>query len=173
MAGSSDPDYEMVVADLRSRFPSGRICSGTVEQVLRTVAFVRLEDARGMINTLNLTSGYFRDFNERLRVGQVITAQVMYVDAAKARVHLSVRALEANPAAAFLDRIGDVVPATVVALAEHGDALLALSNSLVAHLSIPEKDRATVRVGDEVRVRISEVDLGTEPGTHWAAVALA
>lgn len=172
MVGSSDPDHARVVANLRARFPSGRICSGVVRRVLRSVAFVRLDDAQGVINTLHLTSGYVRDFNERLRVGQVVTAEVMYVDEANAVVYLSTKVLEANPAAPFSGRIGEMVPATIVAVPQGGAVLLTLSDTLVALLAATDEERAGLREGDRVRVRIREVDLGTEPGTHRVTVAM-
>ncbi|MGW9211253.1 hypothetical protein ACWGR4_30270 [Embleya sp. NPDC055664] len=79
--------------------------------------------------------------------------------------------METNPAAPFRDRIGATMPATIVALPEHGAAVSALSDFLVTGLALTDEDRATAREGDRVHIRIRAVDLGTEPGTHRVTVA--
>ncbi|WP_143658261.1 hypothetical protein [Embleya scabrispora] len=62
----------------------------------------------------------------------------------------------------------DPMPATIVALPEHGETV----SALVTCPALTDGDRATAREGDRVHIRIRAVDLGTEPGTHRETVAM-
>jgi small subunit ribosomal protein S1 len=105
--------------------------------------------------------------SEVVEVGQEVTVEVLDVDMDRERVSLSLKATQEDPWQQFarMHAIGQVVPGRVTKLVPFGafvrvgegiEGLVHISELAERHVEIPEQ---VVQVGDEIMVKIIDIDL--------------
>lgn len=149
----------------------GQIRAGVVAATPRFGVFVELEGSRGeptgFINIPELTWEHIDHPSQAVQVDQQIRVEVLGVDLEREQVALSLKALQPDPWQLWADtvRTGQVLPGTVTKLVPFGVFVRVARgiegpvpvNELAAHDVASPED--IVRPGDEVLVRITEIDL--------------
>jgi small subunit ribosomal protein S1 len=126
-------------ADVPQKFPIGSAIEGTVTRLTKFGAFVQLvEGVEGLVHVSEITSErHIHHPQDVLRVGQVVKAQVLGIDAEKRQIKLSIKQLVPTGLDEYLEEHteGDSVSGRVV---DHsGD---------VATIELGEGIRATCRI---------------------------
>jgi small subunit ribosomal protein S1 len=126
-------------ADVPQKFPIGSAIEGTVTRLTKFGAFVQLvEGVEGLVHVSEITSErHIHHPQDVLRVGQVVKAQVLGIDADKRQIKLSIKQLVPTGLDEYLEEHteGDSVSGRVV---DHsGD---------VATIELGEGIRATCRI---------------------------
>ncbi|GII94352.1 S1 RNA-binding domain-containing protein [Sinosporangium siamense] len=144
---------------LLSTFRPGQVRRGTVTSIPHFGVFVDLGGVDGLINVAELSWTHYNHPGEIVEVGQEITVEVLHVDMARERMSLSLRALRENPWPEFrrAHRNGPVVVGEVTRLAPFGVFVRVADgfNGLVHNDALGDLQ---VRLGDELRVRVVDVD---------------
>ncbi|MFF1832611.1 S1 RNA-binding domain-containing protein [Streptomyces sp. NPDC058231] len=151
-----------------NRVTRGEIRTGTVTSIADCGVFVDIGGVEGMINAAELSWQSFERYTDVVAVGDEVTVEVLDVDPARERIALSRKALVEDPLPSFVPRVGEIVPGRVTKLVPFGafvrigglrdgfEGLVRNSDPAVEPVARPED---AVLVGDEIIVRITEVDL--------------
>ncbi|MGW4381318.1 S1 RNA-binding domain-containing protein [Kitasatospora sp. NPDC004531] len=150
-------------AFLKSLRP-GQAVTGTVVEIADTVVFVDVGGFTARIRRPELSWRWSGAVEDRVRVGQEITAAVLGTDLVREELHLSPRALEDNPLLQLSARVGESVDGVVTRVLPFG-LLVRIEdrpNGLQGLVPAAESAGLAVRVGDGLTVRILEVDLARQ-----------
>ncbi|MFJ9167307.1 S1 RNA-binding domain-containing protein [Kitasatospora sp. NPDC101801] len=148
----------------------GSVVTGTVESVHNFGVFVHLDGepaghCTGFIRGPELTWSHINHPSDVVEVGQRVTAKVFIAETRRGQVSLSLKALQEDPFIRFADRAGEVVSGRItklipfgvfVRVAEGIEGLVHISDLSDKPIVSPEE---VVQEGDEILVRIAEVDL--------------
>lgn len=148
----------------------GTIVSGTVSQVHNFGVFVHLDGepdglCTGFIRVPELTWSWISHPSEVVETGQRITAEVLIAETRQGQVAISLKALQENPLIRFADQAGQVLRGTVTKIVPFGvfvrvtpdvEGLLHVSEMTSEPTATPDQ---LVREGDEITVRVAEVDI--------------
>ncbi|MGW7312061.1 S1 RNA-binding domain-containing protein [Streptomyces sp. NPDC054865] len=145
----------------------GDVVAGVVAGIEVFGAFVDLDGApeasAGFIPPPELSWSWISSCHEAVSLGQHVTAEVLALDTEmRGQAVLSLVALQPNPWSVWTDRVGSVVRGRVTKLVPFGifvdldDGIAGLVHCSELPPAGPEQ---TVRIGDEVIVRITEVDV--------------
>ncbi|MFZ3492338.1 S1 RNA-binding domain-containing protein [Streptomyces sp. 5.8] len=148
----------------------GAIVTGTVAGVHNFGVFVHLdgepaEHCTGFIRVPDLTWSHINHAADVVEVGQRVTAQVIVAETRQGQVTVSLKALQEDPLIRFADQVGEVVSGRITKLIPFGvfvrvadgiDGLVHISDLSDEPVESPEE---VVQEGDEIVVRITEVDL--------------
>ncbi|HEU5352110.1 MAG TPA: S1 RNA-binding domain-containing protein [Terracidiphilus sp.] len=127
-------------AEIPARFPVGARIEGPVTRLAKFGAFVQLaEGVEGLVHISEIVAG--RRLNhpsEELRVGQVVQAQVLAIDAEKRQLKLSIRQLIPTGIDEYLaeHKVGDKVSGRVVSVSAN-QAVIELGDGIHAPCRIP------------------------------------
>ncbi|MFG2616471.1 S1 RNA-binding domain-containing protein [Streptomyces sp. NPDC048507] len=161
-----DPALRAFLLGLRR----GEVKAGRVRGVRTFGVFVDLDGepegvSTGFIRVPELTWSWDRRPEDVVTVGQRVVAEVLDVDTWRGQVQLSLKALQPQPLATFVDRVGQTVLARVTGLVPFG-ALVSLAGDvqgLVHNTELTDEPvddpGLVVSEGDEIAVRIVDVDL--------------
>lgn len=152
---------------LLKTFHRGQIRTGTVTSISNFGVFVDLGGIDGMVSVAELSWRHFDHPSEIVEVGQEVTVQVLDVDMARERMALSLKALQEDPWPELgrTHPSGRMVSGRVTKLAPFGafvrvgdgfEGLVHNSELADRHIEAPEQ---VVQVGDEVHVKILEIDV--------------
>jgi small subunit ribosomal protein S1 len=126
-------------ADVSQKFPVGSAIEGPVTRLMKFGAFVQLaEGVEGLVHVSEITGErHINHPQDVLRVGAMVKAQVLGIDAEKRQIKLSIKQLVPTGLDEFLEehKDGDSVSGRVVEL-----------NGEVATVELGEGIRATCRV---------------------------
>lgn len=152
--------------ELLATLKEGDVVRGTVRNFTDFGVFVDLGGVDGLIHKSELAWEEVEDPKKILAVGQEIEAVVIKVDKEERRIGLSVKRLHPEP---WLEKakelqVGDIVKAEITNVTDFG-AFAKLENGLeglihVSHMDLPpgKKPKDVLQPGDEVNVRIVEID---------------
>ena len=149
-----------------NRFEAGMVIEGTVRSLLDYGAFVDIGDFDGMLHVADISHGRVNKPGDVLTIGQQLQVKVLKVDAAKRRVSLGLKQLQADPWAAALEKYhtGDRLKGKVARVTEFG-AFVELEPGLDGLVHLTEmswsrkvrKPADLVTAGDLVEVQVLSV----------------
>ncbi|HSV66837.1 MAG TPA: 30S ribosomal protein S1 [Mycobacteriales bacterium] len=162
---------EQTQSEVRTEFlnklQKGQVRSGVVSSIVNFGAFVDLGGVDGLVHVSELSWKHIDHPSEVVEVGQEVTVEVLDVDLDRERVSLSLKATQEDPWRQFArtHQIGQIVPGKVTKLVPFGafvrvdegiEGLVHISELAERHVEIPEQ---VVQVGDEVMVKVIDIDL--------------
>ncbi|MBF0949904.1 MAG: 30S ribosomal protein S1, partial [Actinomyces sp.] len=162
---------EQTQSEVRTNFlhtlQKGQVRSGVVSSIVNFGAFVDLGGVDGLVHVSELSWKHIDHPSEVVEVGQEVTVEVLDVDMDRERVSLSLKATQEDPWQTFArtHAIGQVVPGKVTKLVPFGafvrvedgiEGLVHISELAQRHVELPEQ---VVKVGDEVFVKVIDIDL--------------
>jgi small subunit ribosomal protein S1 len=159
-SGPQRPD--VILTSLRP----GEVCRGTVTNLTSFGAFVDLGGIEGLIHISEISWDRVRHPGDVLRPGQEIDVHVLTVQPEERRVALSLKRLRPNPWTGVEARfqVGQVIEGMVTNVVSFG-AFVRVEEGLEGLIHVSElaegsflHPRNVVREGDEVRVRVLNVD---------------
>ncbi|WP_052424059.1 S1 RNA-binding domain-containing protein [Nonomuraea candida] len=157
MVDEGDP--EDVVEILRS-FEPGQVRRGVVSSIEPFGVFVDLGGADGMVNMAELSWRRFDDPAEVVEVGQEIVVMVLDVDLERARMSLSLKALQDDPLVELArTRLGSVLRAPVTKVIPFG-VFVGIGDGIEGLVHISEfPDGELPSEGHELPVRIADINM--------------
>jgi ribosomal protein S1 len=153
--------------DFLATLHPGEVVAGVVAGIENFGVFVDLDGApeasAGFIPPPELSWRWISSCHEAVSLGQRVTAEVLALDTeVRGQAVLSLAALQPNPWSRWADRVGSVIQGRVTKLVPFG-IFLSLDEGIagLVHRSElpPSGTRWKVRIGDEMTVRITEVDV--------------
>jgi small subunit ribosomal protein S1 len=140
---------------------------GTVSSIVNFGAFIDLGGVDGLVHVSELSWKHVDHPNEVVQVGQEVEVEVLDVDLDRERVSLSLKATQEDPWKEFERRYsaGEIIDGQVTKLVPFGafvrvaqgiEGLVHISEISEQHVDSPE---AVLTVGDQVRVKVIEVDV--------------
>lgn len=163
-------EQKKVQTEALNNLKEGQKVKGTVRRITDFGAFVDLGGVDGLIHVSNLSWKRVSDPKEVLEIGQEVEVVILKIDDEKQKISLSLKAAQQNPfeATAKKLKVGDVLTGKVVRLADFGafvelapnvDGLVHISQISDEHINRPAD---VLSVGQEISVKILEVDLGSK-----------
>jgi len=135
--------------DVPERFPVGSAIEGPVTQLLKFGAFVQLaEGVEGLVHVSEMVADkHVHHPQDVVRVGEVVKAQVLAIDAEKRQIKLSMKQLVPTGLGEYLEehKEGDVVSGRVVAQSD---------------------ESATIELGDGIRATIRSASKASDAATN-------
>ncbi|MFL6074005.1 MAG: S1 RNA-binding domain-containing protein, partial [Mycobacteriales bacterium] len=162
---------EQTQSEVRTEFlnklQKGQVRKGVVSSIVNFGAFVDLGGVDGLVHVSELSWKHIDHPSEVVEVGQEVEVEVLDVDLDRERVSLSLKATQEDPWRQFArtHQIGQIVPGRVTKLVPFGafvrveegiEGLVHISELAERHVEIPEQ---VVQVGDEVMVKVIDIDL--------------
>ncbi len=140
---------------------------GTVSSIVNFGAFVDLGGVDGLVHVSELSWKHVDHPSEVVTVGQEVEVEVLDVDLERERVSLSLKATQEDPWKEFerMYKAGEIIAGQVTKLVPFGafvrvaqgiEGLVHISELSDSHVESPEQ---VLTVGDEVRVKVIEVDV--------------
>ena len=141
--------------------------TGSVSSIVNFGAFVDLGGVDGLVHVSELSWKHVDHPSEVVQVGQEVEVEVLDVDLERERVSLSLKATQEDPWKEFERKYqaGEIIDGQVTKLVPFGafvrvahgiEGLVHISELSDQHVESPE---AVLSVGDEVRVKVIEVDV--------------
>ncbi len=148
------------------RLNPGDVVEGTISNIVDFGAFVDLDGMDGLIHISELSWSHVNHPSEVLEIGQTVKVQVLDIDRERQRISLGLKQTQSDPWQQVLESYqeGDVVQGTVTKVVTFGafveilpgvEGLVHISELAQHHVENP---REVVSQGDQVNVRILEVD---------------
>jgi small subunit ribosomal protein S1 len=148
------------------RLNPGDVVEGTISNIVDFGAFVDLDGMDGLIHISELSWSHVNHPSEVLEIGQTVRVQVLDIDRERQRISLGLKQTQTDPWQQVLESYqeGDVVQGTVTKVVTFGafveilpgvEGLVHISELAQHHVENP---REIVSQGDQVNVRILEVD---------------
>ncbi len=145
----------------------GSVYTGKVKSLTSFGAFVDLGGIDGMVHISELSWKRIKNPNEVVSVGDTLEVYIKELDKEANRISLGYKKTEDNPWEIFKSQynVGDVVKATIVSITSFGafaqiidgvDGLIHISQ--IADQKV-ENVKDVLKVGDEVDVKIIDIDL--------------
>ena len=162
---------EQTQSEVRQTFlttlQKGQVRSGVVSSIVNFGAFVDLGGVDGLVHVSELSWKHVDHPSEVVAVGQEVEVEVLDVDLERERVSLSLKATQEDPWKEFERkyRAGEVITGQVTKIVPFGafvrvaqgiEGLVHISELSTAHVESPEQ---VVNVGDNVRVKVIDVDV--------------
>ncbi|MEO8292673.1 MAG: S1 RNA-binding domain-containing protein, partial [Actinomycetota bacterium] len=140
---------------------------GTVSSIVNFGAFVDLGGVDGLVHVSELSWKHVDHPSEVVTVGEEVEVEVLDVDLDRERVSLSLKATQEDPWKEFERKYqaGEIIEGQVTKLVPFGafvrvaqgiEGLVHISELSDQHVESPE---AVLSVGDEVRVKVIDVDV--------------
>ncbi|GBE57923.1 30S ribosomal protein S1 [bacterium BMS3Abin01] len=144
----------------------GDIVTGVISNIVDFGAFVDLDGIDGLIHISELSWGHVNHPSEVLAVGDEVSVKVLDIDRERQRVSLGLKQTQEDPWQGLMDtyQVGDVLTGKVTKLVSFGtfvqvldgiEGLVHISELADHHVEKPEE---VVSVGDEIEVKVIEID---------------
>src|SRR5919204_4276708 len=144
----------------------GDVVEGTISNIVDFGAFVDLDGMDGLIHISELSWSHVNHPSEVLDIGQQVKVKVLDIDRERQRISLGLKQTQTDPWQQVLETYGegDVVDGTVTKVVTFGafveildgvEGLVHISELANHHVENP---REVVQPGDDVRVKILEID---------------
>ncbi|MDJ0520784.1 MAG: S1 RNA-binding domain-containing protein [Planctomycetota bacterium] len=152
--------------DAASTLGVGQVVKGQVTRIEAYGAFVDLGGVEGLLHVSEIAHKRVEDPKDHLEEGELVEVQILKIEEGGKRISLSKKALIEDPWDAFVrdHPRGQVVPGKVTRIASYG-AFVEVADGIegLAHISqlspvAINTPKDVVRVGQELAVRIHEVD---------------
>ena len=143
---------------------------GTVKSITGYGAFVDIGGVDGMVHISELSWSRIKHPSEVVSVGDEIEVYGKDLDKEKKKISLGYKKADENPWTIFTEKyaVGDVVKAMIVNIVSYGafariipgvDGLIHISQISYDHI---EKPQDVLKIGDEVDVKITEINPETK-----------
>ncbi len=153
---------------LREKLAKGDELDGTITRVERFGAFVDIGGVEGLVHVSEISHTRVNNPNDVLETGKTIKVKILDIKdlgGDRERISLSMKALEPDPWSNLPFRQGQVVAGKVVSIQNFG-AFVELTPGIegLVHISQLTAEKRVnnpsevVNVGDEVRVRVQDID---------------
>ncbi|MEZ5081571.1 MAG: 30S ribosomal protein S1 [Thermoleophilia bacterium] len=144
----------------------GQVVEGTISNIVDFGAFVDLEGIDGLIHISELSWSHVNHPSEVLNIGDEVQVKVLDIDRDRQRISLGLKQTQADPWQSVIESfdVDDVVEGKVTKVVTFGafveihagvEGLVHISELATHHVENP---REVVSQGDEVSVRIIEID---------------
>jgi small subunit ribosomal protein S1 len=144
----------------------GKVVEGTISNIVDFGAFVDLDGIDGLIHISELSWSHVNHPSEVLNVGEKVDVKVLDIDRDRQRISLGLKQTQADPWQSVIEtyQINDIVPGQVTKVVTFGafveihagvEGLVHISELADHHVENP---REVVNQGDELEVRIIEID---------------
>ncbi|MFA6001742.1 MAG: 30S ribosomal protein S1 [Thermoleophilia bacterium] len=161
-----EEERKEVREQILGKLQPGDVVIGVISNIVDFGAFVDLEGIDGLIHISELSWGHVNHPSEVLTVGQEVKVKVLDIDKDRQRVSLGLKQTQEDPWASLVDahNVGDTMTGKVTKLVSFG-AFVQISEGIegLVHISEladhhVEKPEEVVAVGDDVEVKIIEID---------------
>ena len=148
------------------RLQPGLIIEGQISNIVDFGAFVDLDGIDGLIHISELSWSHVNHPSEVLSIGQTVEVKVLDIDRDRQRISLGLKQTQEDPWQRVVDtyHVGDELEGTVTKVVAFGafveilegvEGLVHISELAQQHVENP---REIVQPGDEVKVKILEID---------------
>lgn len=141
-------------------FERGQVVRGVVTRIESFGVFVDLDGSEGFVTAPELSRRHFDSYDEVVRVGQEVTAQVLAFELFRPQVRISVAALEADPLAEFArDAHGRTLRGPVTKIVPFG-LFVRVADGIAGLVHNDDLEvTASLDVGDELTVEVTDINL--------------
>jgi small subunit ribosomal protein S1 len=148
------------------RLERGQVVEGTISNIVDFGAFVDLDGIDGLIHISELSWGHVNHPSEVLNIGETVKVKVLDIDRERQRISLGLKQTQEDPWERVIRtyNVGDVLEGKVTKVVSFGafveimegvEGLVHISELAQHHVENP---REVVEPGDEVKVKILEID---------------
>jgi small subunit ribosomal protein S1 len=148
------------------RLQRGEVVEGTISNIVDFGAFVDLDGIDGLIHISELSWGHVNHPSEVLSIGDTVRVKVLDIDRDRQRISLGLKQTQEDPWERVVNtyNVGDVLEGKVTKVVSFGafveimegvEGLVHISELAQHHVENP---REVVDPGDEVKVKILEID---------------
>jgi len=148
------------------RLQPGQVVDGTISNIVDFGAFVDLDGIDGLIHISELSWSHVNHPSEILSIGQTVNVKVLDIDRDRQRISLGLKQTQEDPWQRVVStyRVGDELEGKVTKVVTFGafveildgvEGLVHISELAQHHVENP---REIIEPGNEVRVRILEID---------------
>ena len=148
------------------RLERGQVVEGTISNIVDFGAFVDLDGIDGLIHISELSWGHVNHPSEVLTIGETVKVKVLDIDRDRQRISLGLKQTQEDPWERVVRtyNVGDVLEGKVTKVVSFGafveimegvEGLVHISELAQHHVENP---REVVEPGDEVKVKILEID---------------
>src|SRR6184192_1750927 len=152
--------------EILDRLQPGLIVEGQISNIVDFGAFVDLNGIDGLIHISELSWSHVNHTSEILEIGQTVQVKVLDIDRDRQRISLGLKQTQEDPWQRIVDtyNVGDELEGRVTKVVTFGafveildgvEGLVHISELAPHHVESP---REIVHPGDEIRVKILEID---------------
>ncbi|WP_205697796.1 30S ribosomal protein S1 [Conexibacter sp. SYSU D00693] len=152
--------------EILDRLQPGLVVEGQISNIVDFGAFVDLNGIDGLIHISELSWSHVNHPSEILTIGDTVQVKVLDIDRDRQRISLGLKQTQADPWQRVVDtyNVGDELEGTVTKVVTFGafveildgvEGLVHISELATHHVENP---REVVQPGDDVRVKILEID---------------
>jgi small subunit ribosomal protein S1 len=153
-------------AELYGSIHEGDVVEGTVARLTDWGAFINLGGVDGLVHISEISHAHIKRPDDVLKVGEVVHAEVLNVDATEGRISLSIKATQPGPWSELEDKapIGSEVDGLVKRLTTFGafveifpgvEGLVHISQISHNHINAPQE---VLTEGETVKVKVLDID---------------
>ncbi len=161
-----EEERKEVREQILDRLQPGDIVDGQISNIVDFGAFVDLDGIDGLIHISELSWSHVNHPSEILNIGDTVNVKVLDIDRERQRISLGLKQTQEDPWQRVVDtyRVGDELEGTVTKVVTFGafveildgvEGLVHISELAPQHVENP---RELVAPGDDLRVRILEID---------------
>jgi small subunit ribosomal protein S1 len=161
-----EEERKEVREQILGRLEPGQVVEGKISNIVDFGAFVDLEGIDGLIHISELSWSHVNHPSEVLSIGDTVTVKVLDIDRERQRISLGLKQTQEDPWQRVLNdyKEGDTVEGKVTKIVAFGafvqilpgvEGLVHISELAQHHVESPAE---VVRPGDEVQVKVLEVD---------------
>jgi small subunit ribosomal protein S1 len=162
-----EEDRKQERQDILNKLVKGMILPGTVSSIVDFGAFVDLGGIDGLVHISELSWSHVNHPSEVVAVGDKVEVQVLDVDMSRERISLGLKQTQDDPwkqlvkefqIGAIMDgKVTKIVPfGAFVEIGNNVEGLVHISEMARGHVEKPED---VVAVGDDIKIKIQDVDL--------------
>ncbi|MFL5973546.1 MAG: 30S ribosomal protein S1, partial [Solirubrobacterales bacterium] len=148
------------------RLQPGLVVEGTISNIVDFGAFVDLDGIDGLIHISELSWSHVNHPSEILNIGDTVNVKVLDIDRDRQRISLGLKQTQEDPWQRVVDtyNVGDELEGKVTKVVTFGafveimdgvEGLVHISELAAHHVENP---REIVNPGDEIRVKVLEID---------------
>ncbi len=161
-----EEERKEVRQQILDRLQPGLVVEGQISNIVDFGAFVDLDGIDGLIHISELSWSHVNHPSEILGIGDTVQVKVLDIDRDRQRISLGLKQTQEDPWQRIVDtyNIGDELEGTVTKVVTFGafveildgvEGLVHISELAAHHVESP---REIVHPGDEIRVKILEID---------------
>jgi small subunit ribosomal protein S1 len=161
-----EEERKEVRQQILDRLQPGLVVEGQISNIVDFGAFVDLDGIDGLIHISELSWSHVNHPSEILNIGDTVQVKVLDIDRDRQRISLGLKQTQEDPWQRIVDtyNVGDELEGTVTKVVTFGafveildgvEGLVHISELAAHHVESP---REVVHPGDEIRVKILEID---------------
>jgi small subunit ribosomal protein S1 len=161
-----EEERKEVRQQILDRLQPGLVVEGQISNIVDFGAFVDLDGIDGLIHISELSWSHVNHPSEILNIGDTVQVKVLDIDRDRQRISLGLKQTQEDPWQRIIDtyNIGDELEGTVTKVVTFGafveildgvEGLVHISELAAHHVESP---REIVHPGDDIRVKILEID---------------